>query len=145
MTLSANFNLHHRLSRCSSSNPLLSFLSSIASDQSPLYRLPLHLNRSWGSAIASKHSPNQTFTRKIAKMPPTSTLLRAARPAFRAQKNTFFTSQATRTRFQGQFRQKLGGYGKRWQSTAAPTAGEQVGWFKRMWDSPIGLKTVHFW
>ncbi|KAH8654615.1 hypothetical protein BGZ60DRAFT_386320 [Tricladium varicosporioides] len=78
-------------------------------------------------------------------MPPTSTLFRAARPAFQAQRNTFFTSQVTRTRFQGQFRQKLGSYGKRWQSTAAPTAGQQIGWFKRMWDSPIGLKTVHFW
>jgi len=36
--------------------------------------------------------------------------------------------------------------GRRFQSTAAPTAETaQVGWFKRMWDSPIGLKTVHFW
>jgi len=72
-------------------------------------------------------------------MPAPSTLLRAARPAFRSQ---FFTSQAraqaqafrsTRSRFQR----------KRWQSTAAP-AGQQS-WAKRLWDSPIGIKTVHFW
>ncbi|KAF4628380.1 hypothetical protein G7Y89_g9776 [Cudoniella acicularis] len=72
-------------------------------------------------------------------MPPASHLLRAARPAFRAQANTFFTSQAARSQFRSKFA------GKRWQSTAAPTAGQQVSWFKRMWDSPIGLKTVHFW
>jgi len=70
-------------------------------------------------------------------MPAPSTLLRAARPAFRSQ---FFTSQAqsqafrsTRSRFQG----------KRWQSTAAPVA--EQSWAKRLWDSPIGIKTVHFW
>jgi hypothetical protein len=33
--------------------------------------------------------------------------------------------------------------GKRWSSAAAGE--QQAGWFKRMWDSPIGLKTVHFW
>ena len=71
-------------------------------------------------------------------MPAPSQLLRAARPAFRSQ---FFTAhaQASRTGFQTKFA------GKRWQSTAAPAQAAQVGWFKRMWDSPIGLKTVHFW
>jgi len=74
-------------------------------------------------------------------MPATSTLLRAARPAFRAQSH-FFTAQSqaqafrsTRARFQQQ--------SKRWQSTAAP-AGSQS-WARRLWDSPIGVKTVHFW
>ncbi|RDL41023.1 Mitochondrial pyruvate carrier [Venustampulla echinocandica] len=80
-------------------------------------------------------------------MPPsTSTLLRfsrTARPAFRSSQANFFTSQACRTRFQfqSQFRQNAG---KRWQSTTAESA-EGHSWFKRMWDSPIGLKTVHFW
>lgn len=71
-------------------------------------------------------------------MPAPSQLLRAARPAFRSQ---FFTAhaQSSRTGFQTKFA------GKRWQSTAAPAQAAQVGWFKRMWDSPIGLKTVHFW
>jgi hypothetical protein len=70
-------------------------------------------------------------------MPP-STLFRAARPAFRNP--NFFTQQFSRSsNFKNQFR----GQSKRWQSTAAP--GGQPSWFKRMWDSPIGLKTVHFW
>ncbi|PMD60851.1 UPF0041-domain-containing protein [Hyaloscypha bicolor E] len=74
-------------------------------------------------------------------MPAPSTLLRAARPAFRSQ-SQFFTAQSqaqafrsTRARFQQQ--------GRRWQSTATP-AGNQS-WAKRLWDSPIGVKTVHFW
>lgn len=38
-------------------------------------------------------------------------------------------------------------YGRRFQSGAAGAgAAEAEGsWFKRMWDSPIGIKTVHFW
>ncbi|CAG8956927.1 hypothetical protein HYFRA_00011976 [Hymenoscyphus fraxineus] len=68
----------------------------------------------------------------------TSSLLRAARPAFRP--NTFYASQATRA-FRPRFQQQ----GRRWQSTAAPDAAAGQSWFKRMWDSPIGLKTVHFW
>lgn len=38
-------------------------------------------------------------------------------------------------------------YGRRFQSGAAGAGGAEaeVSWFKRMWDSPIGLKTVHFW
>ncbi|PBP24669.1 UPF0041-domain-containing protein [Diplocarpon rosae] len=76
-------------------------------------------------------------------MPAPSSLFRAARPTLRSQ---FFTQQqaqstifrSARNRFQ-----QGGGAGKRWQSTAAP--GETQSWFKRMWDSPIGLKTVHFW
>ncbi|KAG9236098.1 hypothetical protein BJ875DRAFT_482616 [Amylocarpus encephaloides] len=65
-------------------------------------------------------------------MPATTTLFRAARPAFRA--NTY-ASQATRA-----FRPRFHQQSRRWQSTAADAA---VGpsWFKRMWDSPIGLKT----
>jgi len=38
--------------------------------------------------------------------------------------------------------------GRRFQSTTTTAeAAEAVkaSWFKRMWDSPIGLKTVHFW
>ncbi|CZT12405.1 hypothetical protein WAI453_001773 [Rhynchosporium graminicola] len=72
-----------------------------------------------------------------------STLMRAARPAFRSQ---FFNSQTTGA-FRASRNSKFGGYGrtgKRWQSTAAPEAAAQS-WFRRMWDSPIGLKTVHFW
>ncbi|ERS99521.1 uncharacterized protein SPSK_03622 [Sporothrix schenckii 1099-18] len=38
-------------------------------------------------------------------------------------------------------------YGRRFQSGAAGAGAAEanVSWFKRMWDSPIGLKTVHFW
>ncbi|KAH8811457.1 hypothetical protein F5884DRAFT_854805 [Xylogone sp. PMI_703] len=72
-------------------------------------------------------------------MPPfTAALFRASRPLFRrAAAPNFFISQTTRSNF----RQA----GRRFQSTAAPAAATQGSWFKRMWDSPIGLKTVHFW
>ncbi|RFU32610.1 hypothetical protein B7463_g3710, partial [Scytalidium lignicola] len=72
-------------------------------------------------------------------MPPsTAALFRAARPLFRrAGPSPFFTAQTSRSTY----RQA----GRRFQSTAAPAAATQASWFKRMWDSPIGLKTVHFW
>ncbi|KKY33897.1 putative upf0041 domain protein [Diaporthe ampelina] len=75
---------------------------------------------------------------------------RASRPLF------FSASAAAQTRqafsrasgFQQAFRsQQRQQWGRRWQSTASAEqqAAQQVGWFKRMWDSPIGFKTVHFW
>ncbi|KAJ3551330.1 hypothetical protein NPX13_g11388 [Xylaria arbuscula] len=70
-------------------------------------------------------------------MPATTTMFRAARPIFQ------HTSRAT---FRSQFARHSG---RRFQSTAAgegPSAQQQKqSWFKRMWDSPIGFKTVHFW
>lgn len=62
-----------------------------------------------------------------------ASILRASRPLFR-NPNATFARHA--------FRQNAGS--KRWQGTAAE-AQAQASWFKRMWDSPIGLKTVHFW
>ncbi|KAK3298523.1 uncharacterized protein B0H64DRAFT_385391 [Chaetomium fimeti] len=59
-------------------------------------------------------------------MSPSSNFFRAARPAFRARQ--FF------------FRPKQGA---RFQSTTADAAADS--WAKRMWNSPVGLKTVHFW
>jgi len=35
--------------------------------------------------------------------------------------------------------------GRRFQSTDAPTAEVSKNWFKSLWDSPVGIKTVHFW
>ncbi|KAI0096389.1 UPF0041-domain-containing protein [Nemania sp. FL0031] len=69
-------------------------------------------------------------------MPPTTTMFRAARPIFQQTSRAAFRSQFARTS------------GRRFQSTAAGSDGasaQQQGWFKRMWDSPIGFKTVHFW
>lgn len=57
-------------------------------------------------------------------MSPTSHFFRAARPAFRARQ--FFRPKQSR-----------------FQSTTAGTGGQS--WAKRMWESPVGLKTVHFW
>jgi len=69
-------------------------------------------------------------------MSPAGTMFRAARPTLR---NGFFTTQA-----QSQaFRASRMRFGRRWESTAAPVT--EKSFFKRMWDSPIGLKTVHFW
>ncbi|RDW92526.1 mitochondrial pyruvate carrier [Coleophoma crateriformis] len=68
-------------------------------------------------------------------MPP-STVFRAARPVFRSSQ--FFTQQAYRTQ---------GGRvaGRRCQSTASQATEAAPGLFKRMWESPVGFKTVHFW
>jgi hypothetical protein len=39
---------------------------------------------------------------------------------------------------------KMNKTGRRFASTA-PATGQAQGWLKRMWESPIGLMTVHFW
>jgi hypothetical protein len=62
-------------------------------------------------------------------MSPTSNLFRAARPAFRARQ-FFFRPKQTSARF---------------QSTAAGSETASQSWAQRMWNSPVGLKTVHFW
>lgn len=61
-------------------------------------------------------------------MPPSSTFARSA-----------FRHSTFRTAFQNANARA----GRRWQSTTTETA--QQTWFKRMWESPVGLKTVHFW
>lgn len=67
---------------------------------------------------------------------------RAARPAFRtaaAPRTTPFSASAAQQAFKRAFQQEA----RRFQSTAAEQPAQS--WFKRMWDSPVGLKTVHFW
>ncbi|KAK0633122.1 hypothetical protein B0T14DRAFT_53931 [Immersiella caudata] len=64
-------------------------------------------------------------------MSPTGNMFRASRPAFRSA-NQFFSSS---------FRRPAG---RRFQSTASDSTTQEP-WLKRMWNSPIGLKTVHFW
>lgn len=68
-----------------------------------------------------------------------SAMFRASRPVFRhgaihAQARQAFRAQTFRHG------------GRRWQSggSGAAGAGEQS-WFKRMWESEVGIKTVHFW
>ncbi|KAH7316586.1 hypothetical protein B0I35DRAFT_479417 [Stachybotrys elegans] len=69
-------------------------------------------------------------------MAPSSNVFRAAQPLFR---QGVFARQAFRPQqFTQQFRQQS----KRWQS-AASTA--EQSWFKKMWESEVGIKTVHFW
>ncbi|KAK2751694.1 upf0041 domain protein [Colletotrichum kahawae] len=72
-------------------------------------------------------------------MAPATNFFKAARPVLRQQpfagapiRNAFRTSQ-----FRAQFRESS----KRWQSSTASAEGAQQSWFKRMWDSPVGLKT----
>ncbi|KAM7205364.1 putative mitochondrial pyruvate carrier 2 [Rhypophila sp. PSN 637] len=69
-----------------------------------------------------------------------NTFFRASRPMFRSSQ--FFSStQKTST-----FRQNASKSSKRFQSTAgAPETAAQESLFKRMWNSPVGFKTVHFW
>ncbi|KAL2131625.1 hypothetical protein VTI74DRAFT_4809 [Chaetomium olivicolor] len=62
-------------------------------------------------------------------MSPTSNFFRTTRPAFRARQ-FFFRPKQTNARF---------------QSTAAGEGAPSESWAKRMWNSPVGLKTVHFW
>ncbi|KAK7751090.1 hypothetical protein SLS62_006919 [Diatrype stigma] len=72
-------------------------------------------------------------------MPATTTMFRAA-----ARPVAFQRWSAAGARSAGR------AAGRRFQSTSSSTTAEQQAqvqknWFKRMWDSPIGLKTVHFW
>jgi len=72
-------------------------------------------------------------------------MFRASRPAFRTA-NHFFTSSLRRPatrRFQSTASDAAAGTGS--TSGGASGAGAKESWFKRMWNSPIGLKTVHFW
>ncbi|KAL6878056.1 hypothetical protein HDV57DRAFT_122114 [Trichoderma longibrachiatum] len=79
-------------------------------------------------------------------MAPTSNILRAARPVFRqggsttSSSSSFFSSQTQQHFFRQQFRQQ----GKRWQSTASEQQ-QSTSWFKKAWESEVGIKTVHFW
>ena len=70
-----------------------------------------------------------------------STMFRASRPLFR-QSSAFHAQTRQAFRAQIQRQQRFGG--RRWQSSSG-AAGTEQSWFKRMWDSPIGIKTVHFW
>ncbi|QPC69813.1 hypothetical protein HYE68_000565 [Fusarium pseudograminearum] len=72
-----------------------------------------------------------------------NTLFRAARPLFRQAT----IAQPARQAFRQQtFRQNFyQGSGRRWQSTDGAQQQQQQGWFKRMYESEIGFKTVHFW
>lgn len=54
----------------------------------------------------------------------------------------FQNSRAAFRNGAGPFR-RPGAQGFRFQSSDA--ASEQQSTFRRMWDSPIGIKTVHFW
>ncbi|RYP26753.1 hypothetical protein DL768_011588 [Monosporascus sp. mg162] len=69
-------------------------------------------------------------------MPATTTMFRAARPAFQQRSPAAFSRTVIRNTA-----------GRRFQSTSSSSAGagERQSWFKRMWESPVGLKTVHFW
>ena len=70
-------------------------------------------------------------------MAPTSNAFRASRPLFNAQARAAFSRSSP---FRANFQQA---YGRRFNSTTAQASKESL--FKRMWDSPVGFKTVHFW
>ncbi|KAI1097731.1 UPF0041-domain-containing protein [Jackrogersella minutella] len=67
-------------------------------------------------------------------MPVTTTLFRAARPVFQqsASRTAFRTNFSSQTR-------------RRFASAAGDGEAASQSWFQRMWNSPIGFKTVHFW
>lgn len=78
--------------------------------------------------------------------PTTATFARAAsRPLFNSSSAAFTTRQAfTRASpFRSVYRRQE--WSRRWQSSSAEGQQAQQSWFQRMWDSPVGLKTVHFW
>ena len=75
-------------------------------------------------------------------MASTTSILRASRPMFGQNFRATFGRQGQQ-QFTG-FRFQQGG--RRWQSTGdAAGQQQQASWFKRMWESEIGFKTVHFW
>ncbi|KAI0384382.1 UPF0041-domain-containing protein [Hypomontagnella monticulosa] len=67
-------------------------------------------------------------------MPATTTLFRAARPVFQ--------QSASRAVFRANFTQRTG---RRFASTAPSGEAASQSWAQRMWNSPVGIKTVHFW
>lgn len=70
-------------------------------------------------------------------MAPSTTAYRAAQPLFRQAASTARPAFRPQHLHQ-QFRQ----HGRRWQSTASET---QQSWFKKAWESEVGIRTVHFW
>jgi len=85
-------------------------------------------------------------SRPLFRQPFMGTASRQAPFRFAGVRSNGFSTGRTTTKFRvgGQQQKSYQNQGgKRWSSAAA---GEQApSWFKRMWDSPIGLKTVHFW
>ena len=71
-----------------------------------------------------------------------NTVFRASRPMLRQAGLHAQARQAFRAQRFTQHQQQWSGGGRRWQSTAE---GAHPSWFKRMWESEVGLKTVHFW
>lgn len=66
-----------------------------------------------------------------------ATLFRTARPIL---------NNASRAQFQSAFARNTTRAGRRFQGTSSEAQGAaKASWFKTAWDSPIGVKTVHFW
>lgn len=76
-------------------------------------------------------------------MSATRSFLNASRPLFRQPLSSAWRARAVPSRVPN-LRNGPNGGSKRWQSTAAGAEARES-WFKRMWNSPVGLKTVHFW
>ncbi|KOS20869.1 Mitochondrial pyruvate carrier 3 [Escovopsis weberi] len=74
-------------------------------------------------------------------MSATNSILRAARPAFRQAFSKPASPFPSRSFNQSQFF-KQNDSSRRWQSTASDAS---QSWFKRAWESEVGIKTVHFW
>lgn len=71
-----------------------------------------------------------------------NTILRASRPAFR---QATLGAQARQAFRQQGFAQRFNQGSRRWQSTDGAAQQQSQSWFKRMWESEVGIKTVHFW
>lgn len=122
-----------------------------------------HLEQSLTTPLFVARSPGPSFPLSIKGRPiigimnPIQSLIRTSAPASRSFTSTFTSSARNSfktSQFQSAFRQSS----KRWASDAAgtgATAGGATGsgapnaakesWLKRMWNSPVGIKTVHFW
>lgn len=75
-------------------------------------------------ALSSRHSSSTTMSSRVG---------------FRFLNNSRFAFRNA----QGPFR-RPGAQGRRFQSSDAGAA-EQQSTFQRLWNSPVGVKTVHFW
>lgn len=68
----------------------------------------------------------------------------ALKHTFRVAGRSSITRGYQSTPYSGKLRHQFQQFTRRWQGTVAPET-PSASWLKKMWDSPIGIKTVHFW
>ena len=96
------------------------------------------------SAFFFNNTARQSVVRHISTSSRTASASKTAIPAFST--SSFFAALRRSTN-SSRFSNFYFTAGRRFQSgsAGAADAAAETSWLKRMWDSPIGVKTVHFW